>query len=117
MSEPRLLAGGPIAAQIREGLLAEFTAFRARWGYAPTLAVVLVGADAPSAQLTGKGVEGLALAPAAERIGPRHVLIEQKRPQQQRQAQDKQSNSFDHSASVYHPHAPSVHASGRPFAG
>ena len=49
MSEPRLLAGGPIAAQIREGLVAEFTAFRARWGYAPTLAVVLVGADAPSA--------------------------------------------------------------------
>ena len=49
MSEPRVLAGGPIAAQIREGLVAEFTAFRARWGYAPTLAVVLVGADAPSA--------------------------------------------------------------------
>jgi methylenetetrahydrofolate dehydrogenase (NADP+)/methenyltetrahydrofolate cyclohydrolase len=49
VSEPRLLAGGPIAAQIREGLVAEFTAFRARWGYAPTLAVVLVGADAPSA--------------------------------------------------------------------
>ena len=49
MSEPRLLAGGPIAAQIREGLVAEFTAFRERSGYAPTLAVVLVGADAPSA--------------------------------------------------------------------
>jgi methylenetetrahydrofolate dehydrogenase (NADP+)/methenyltetrahydrofolate cyclohydrolase len=49
VSEPRLLAGGPIAAQIREGLAAEFAAFRARSGYAPTLAVVLVGADAPSA--------------------------------------------------------------------
>ncbi len=49
MSEPRLLAGGPIAAQIRESLGADFAAFKARWGYAPTLAVVLVGAHAPSA--------------------------------------------------------------------
>ena len=49
MNEPRLLAGGPIAAQIRESLGADFAAFKARWGYAPTLAVVLVGADAPSA--------------------------------------------------------------------
>ena len=49
MSEPRLLAGGPIAAQIRESLGADFAAFKTRWGYAPTLAVVLVGADAPSA--------------------------------------------------------------------
>ena len=46
---PRLLAGGPIATQIREGLVADFAAFTARWGQAPTLAVVLVGADAPSA--------------------------------------------------------------------
>jgi methylenetetrahydrofolate dehydrogenase (NADP+)/methenyltetrahydrofolate cyclohydrolase len=46
---PRLLAGGPIAAQIRDGLGADFAAFKARWGYAPTLAIVLVGADAPSA--------------------------------------------------------------------
>jgi methylenetetrahydrofolate dehydrogenase (NADP+)/methenyltetrahydrofolate cyclohydrolase len=46
---PRLLVGGPIAAQIRESLAADFAAFKARWGYAPTLAVVLVGADAPSA--------------------------------------------------------------------
>jgi methylenetetrahydrofolate dehydrogenase (NADP+)/methenyltetrahydrofolate cyclohydrolase len=49
VSEPRLLAGGPIAAQIRESLGADFAAFKARWGYAPTLAVVLVGAHAPSA--------------------------------------------------------------------
>src|SRR5664279_3247489 len=49
VSEPRLLAGGPIAAQIRESLGADFAAFKTRWGYAPTLAVVLVGADAPSA--------------------------------------------------------------------
>ena len=46
---PRLLAGSPIAAEIRAGLTRDFAAFKARWDYAPTLAVVLVGADAPSA--------------------------------------------------------------------
>lgn len=46
---PRLLAGGPIAAEIRGGLKADFARFKTRWGYAPTLAIVLVGADAPSA--------------------------------------------------------------------
>jgi len=46
---PRLLAGNPIATKIREGLTADFAAFKERWGYVPTLAVVLVGADAPSA--------------------------------------------------------------------
>jgi methylenetetrahydrofolate dehydrogenase (NADP+)/methenyltetrahydrofolate cyclohydrolase len=46
---PRLLAGSPIAAEIRAGLIDGFGRFKERWGYAPTLAVVLVGADAPSA--------------------------------------------------------------------
>jgi methylenetetrahydrofolate dehydrogenase (NADP+)/methenyltetrahydrofolate cyclohydrolase len=46
---PRLLAGGPIAADIRAGLTEDFAAFKERWGYTPALAVVLVGADAPSA--------------------------------------------------------------------
>ncbi len=46
---PRLLAGSPIAARIRDGLCADFTAFRERHGYTPVLAIVLVGADAPSA--------------------------------------------------------------------
>jgi methylenetetrahydrofolate dehydrogenase (NADP+)/methenyltetrahydrofolate cyclohydrolase len=49
VERPRLLAGSPIAAQIRESLTADFAAFKERWGYVPTLAVVLVGADAPSA--------------------------------------------------------------------
>jgi methylenetetrahydrofolate dehydrogenase (NADP+)/methenyltetrahydrofolate cyclohydrolase len=48
-SAPRLLSGSPIAAEIRAGLIGDFSAFRARHGYAPTLAIVLVGADAPSA--------------------------------------------------------------------
>ena len=46
---PRLLVGSPIAAEIRAGLTEDFARFRERWGHAPTLAVVLVGADAPSA--------------------------------------------------------------------
>jgi methylenetetrahydrofolate dehydrogenase (NADP+)/methenyltetrahydrofolate cyclohydrolase len=46
---PRLLAGSPIAAEIRAGLAGDFARFKTRWGAAPTLAVVLVGADAPSA--------------------------------------------------------------------
>ncbi len=46
---PRLLAGSPIAATLREGLCAHFAAFKERHGYAPVLAIVLVGADAPSA--------------------------------------------------------------------
>jgi methylenetetrahydrofolate dehydrogenase (NADP+)/methenyltetrahydrofolate cyclohydrolase len=49
VSEPRLLAGSLIAAEIRTGLTADFAAFKEKWGYAPTLAIVLVGADAPSA--------------------------------------------------------------------
>jgi methylenetetrahydrofolate dehydrogenase (NADP+)/methenyltetrahydrofolate cyclohydrolase len=48
-SEPRLLLGGPIATEIRAGLAEDFAAFKARWGKVPTLAIVLVGADAPSA--------------------------------------------------------------------
>jgi methylenetetrahydrofolate dehydrogenase (NADP+) / methenyltetrahydrofolate cyclohydrolase len=45
----RLLTGGPIAAEMRTGLAVEFAAFKAQHGYSPTLAIVLVGADAPSA--------------------------------------------------------------------
>lgn len=46
---PRLLAGAPIAADIRTRVAADVEAFRRRHGYAPGLAVVMVGADAPSA--------------------------------------------------------------------
>jgi methylenetetrahydrofolate dehydrogenase (NADP+)/methenyltetrahydrofolate cyclohydrolase len=46
---PRLLIGSPIAAGIREGLTAGFASFKERHGHSPTLAIVLVGADAPSA--------------------------------------------------------------------
>ena len=44
----RLLKGGPVAAGIREGVAADVAAFRHEHGYTPELAIVVVGADAPS---------------------------------------------------------------------
>jgi len=47
--ETRRLAGAPIAAGMREAVRQDVAAFRQRHGFAPTLAVVFVGRDAPSA--------------------------------------------------------------------
>jgi methylenetetrahydrofolate dehydrogenase (NADP+)/methenyltetrahydrofolate cyclohydrolase len=44
----RLLQGAPIAAEIRATVKDEVAAFKRRNGYAPALAVVIVGRDAPS---------------------------------------------------------------------
>jgi methylenetetrahydrofolate dehydrogenase (NADP+)/methenyltetrahydrofolate cyclohydrolase len=44
----RLLAGAPIATEIRASVKDEVAAFKRRHGHAPTLAVVIVGRDAPS---------------------------------------------------------------------
>ncbi len=46
---PRLLEGGPIAAEIRAVVKADVEDFTASYGYAPGLAIVIVGRDAPSA--------------------------------------------------------------------
>lgn len=54
VSGPRLLRGGPIAAEIRATVANDVAAFRARHAFAPTLAVVLVGRDAPSAVYLGQ---------------------------------------------------------------
>ena len=67
---PRLLAGGPIAAEIRSGLIDDFARFKERWGYAPTLAVVLVGADAPSAVYLTQ------ILRTCEKVGVRGRLVE-----------------------------------------
>jgi methylenetetrahydrofolate dehydrogenase (NADP+)/methenyltetrahydrofolate cyclohydrolase len=48
-STARILAGAPIATEIKATVKLGVAAFRRRYGYAPTLAVVLVGRDAPSA--------------------------------------------------------------------
>jgi methylenetetrahydrofolate dehydrogenase (NADP+)/methenyltetrahydrofolate cyclohydrolase len=45
----RWLAGAPLATEIKAKVKADVASFRRRHGYAPTLAVVLVGRDAPSA--------------------------------------------------------------------
>ena len=47
--EPRLLLGAPIAAEIRASVENDVAVFRGRHGYAPALAVLIVGRDAPSA--------------------------------------------------------------------
>lgn len=65
-TQPRLLAGGPIASEIRAGVKKDVQAFKRRFGYAPSLAVVLIGKDAPSAvylqqilkTCRGVGIEG-----------------------------------------------------------
>ena len=48
-AEPRLLLGAPIAAEIRASVENDVAVFRGRHGYAPALAVLIVGRDAPSA--------------------------------------------------------------------
>jgi methylenetetrahydrofolate dehydrogenase (NADP+)/methenyltetrahydrofolate cyclohydrolase len=47
--EARLLLGAPIAAEIRTSVRDDIARFVEGQGYAPTLAIVLVGRDAPSA--------------------------------------------------------------------
>lgn len=47
--EARLLLGAPIATEIRASVRDDIASFVERRGYAPTLAIVLVGRDAPSA--------------------------------------------------------------------
>jgi len=47
--EARLLLGAPIAAEIRASVRDDIASFVERRGFAPTLAIVLVGRDAPSA--------------------------------------------------------------------
>jgi methylenetetrahydrofolate dehydrogenase (NADP+)/methenyltetrahydrofolate cyclohydrolase len=47
-SGARLLQGAPIAAEIRASVKDDVEAFKRRNGYAPALAVVIVGRDAPS---------------------------------------------------------------------
>jgi methylenetetrahydrofolate dehydrogenase (NADP+)/methenyltetrahydrofolate cyclohydrolase len=67
---PTLLAGGPIAAEIRTQLGLDFAAFKERYGYTPELAVVLVGADAPSAVYLQQ------ILRTCDRVGARGRLVE-----------------------------------------
>ena len=67
---PRMLAGGPIAAEIRAGLTEDFARFRERWGRSPALAVVMVGAQAPSAVYLRQ------ILRACEKVGVDGQLVE-----------------------------------------
>ncbi len=67
---PRLLTGSPIAAEIRTHLAEDFGAFKREHGYAPELAIVLVGADAPSAVYLQQ------ILRTCEKVGAKGRLIE-----------------------------------------
>lgn len=65
-----LLKGGPVAADIRDGVAADVTAFQAEYGYTPELAIVVAGADAPSLVYLRKILDG------CERVGLGGRLVE-----------------------------------------
>ena len=65
---PRLLRGGPVATAIREQVAADVAAFRAEFGVAPALAVLVVGRDAPSAVYLHKILDGCRLVGIEDRL-------------------------------------------------
>ena len=65
---PRLLRGGPIATSIREQVAADVVAFKEEFGFAPALAVVVVGKDAPSAVYLHKILDGCRLVGIEDRL-------------------------------------------------
>ncbi len=65
---PRLLRGGPVATAIREQVAVDVAAFRQEYGYAPTLAVLVVGADAPSLVYLHKILDGCRLVGIGDRL-------------------------------------------------
>ena len=69
-SGPRLLRGAPIATEMREHIAADVADFVATYGRTPTLAVVIVGEDAPSAVYLHKILDG------CRRVGIGDRLVE-----------------------------------------
>ena len=65
---PRLLRGGPVATAIREQVAADVAGFRAEFGYQPALAVLVVGADAPSLVYLHKILDGCRLVGIGDRL-------------------------------------------------
>ena len=65
---PRLLRGGPIATAIREQVAQDVATFHAERGFAPALAVVVVGRDAPSAVYLHKILDGCRLVGIEDRL-------------------------------------------------
>lgn len=65
---PRLLRGGPVATAIREQVAADVAAFRDEFGYQPVLAVLVVGADAPSLVYLHKILDGCRLVGIGDKL-------------------------------------------------
>ncbi|HSW41985.1 MAG TPA: bifunctional 5,10-methylenetetrahydrofolate dehydrogenase/5,10-methenyltetrahydrofolate cyclohydrolase [Patescibacteria group bacterium] len=65
---PRLLRGGPIAADVRTTVAADIAEFKASHGYTPELAVVIVGRDAPSTVYLHKILDGCRLVGIQDRL-------------------------------------------------
>ncbi len=65
---PRLLRGGPIAADVRTAVAADVADFKATHGYTPELAVVIVGRDAPSTVYLHKILDGCRLVGILDRL-------------------------------------------------
>ena len=65
---PRLLRGGELAAQVRETVAADVDTFRSKHGWAPELAVVVVGRDAPSTVYLHKILAGCRLVGIGDRL-------------------------------------------------
>jgi methylenetetrahydrofolate dehydrogenase (NADP+)/methenyltetrahydrofolate cyclohydrolase len=65
---PRLLRGGPIAADVRATVAADVAAFREEHGFAPALAVVIVGRDAPSTVYLHKILDGCRTVGIVDRL-------------------------------------------------
>jgi methylenetetrahydrofolate dehydrogenase (NADP+)/methenyltetrahydrofolate cyclohydrolase len=65
---PRLLRGGPVATAIREQVAADIAAFRHEFVFQPALAVLVVGADAPSLVYLHKILDGCRLVGIGDRL-------------------------------------------------
>jgi methylenetetrahydrofolate dehydrogenase (NADP+)/methenyltetrahydrofolate cyclohydrolase len=65
---PRLLRGGPVATVIREQVAADVATFKSEFGFQPALAVLVVGADAPSLVYLHKILDGCRLVGIGDRL-------------------------------------------------
>jgi len=65
---PRLLRGGPVATAIREQVASDVAAFKGEFGFGPALAVLVVGADAPSMVYLHKILDGCRLVGIGDRL-------------------------------------------------
>jgi methylenetetrahydrofolate dehydrogenase (NADP+)/methenyltetrahydrofolate cyclohydrolase len=68
LAGPRLLRGGPIATDVRATVAADVAAFHEEHGFAPALAIVIVGRDAPSTVYLHKILDGCRTVGIVDRL-------------------------------------------------